>query len=57
MKCADLFSRFSYEMGKGQYYPLSTPKLSKNCLFGMFHDSTPQNSKDVIMGSLQDCHG
>ena len=23
----------------------------------MFHTSTPQHSKDVIMGSLQDCHG
>ena len=23
----------------------------------MFHASTPQHSKDVIMGSLQDCHG
>ena len=55
MICADLFSRFSYEKGKGQYYPLT--ELSENCLFGMFHASTPQHSKDVIMGSLQDCHG
>ena len=23
----------------------------------MFHSSIPQHSKDVIMGSLQDCHG
>ena len=23
----------------------------------MFHASTPQHSKYVIMGSLQDCHG
>ena len=23
----------------------------------MFHASTPQHSKNVIMGSLQDCHG
>ena len=38
-------------------YPPSAPELSKNCLFGMFHASTPQHSKDVIMGSLQDCHG
>ena len=43
MICADLFSRFSYEMGK-------------NRLFGMIHASTPQHSKDVIMESLQDCH-
>ena len=44
-------------MGKGQYYPLSTPELSENRLFGMFHASTLQHSKDVVMGSLQDCHG
>ena len=57
MICADLFSRFSYEMGKSQYYPPSAPELSENHLFGMFHASTPQQSKDVIMGSLQDCLG
>ena len=57
MICADLFSHFSYEMGKSQYYPPSAPELSENRLFGMFHASTPQHSKDVIMGSLQDCHG
>ena len=57
MICADLFSRFSYEMGKSQYYPPSAPELSENCLFGMFHASTPQHSKGVIMGNLQDCHG
>ena len=44
-------------MGKGQYYPLSAPELSENHLFGMFHASTPQHSKDVIIGSLQECHG
>ena len=46
-------------MGKSQYYSPSAPELSANCLFGMFHASTPQHSKDVIviMGSLQDCHG
>ena len=57
MICADLFSRFSYEMGKSQYYPPSAPERSENCLFGMFHASTPQHSKGVIMGSLPDCHG
>ena len=56
MMCADLFSCFSYEMGKSQYYPPSAPELSENRLFDMFHASTPQpqHSKDVIM---QDCHG
>ena len=56
MICADLFYRFSYEMGKSQYYPPSAHELSENRLFGMFHASTPQHSKDVIMGSMQDCH-
>ena len=44
-------------MGKNQYYLPSAPELSENHFFGMFHASTPQHSKDVIMGSLQDCHG
>ena len=44
-------------MGKSQYYPPSAPELRENRLFGMFHASTPQHSKDIIMGSLQDCHG
>ena len=58
MICANLFSRFSYEMGKSQYYPPGAPEeWSENHLFGMFHASTPQHSKDVIMGSFQDCHG
>ena len=58
MICADLFFfRFSYEMGKSLYYPPSAPELSENRLFGMFHASTPQHSKDVIMGSLQDSYG
>ena len=39
------------------YYPPSAPELSENRLFDMFHASTLQHSKDVIMGSLQDCHG
>ena len=57
MICADLFLSFSYEMGKSLYYPLSAPEQNENRLFGLFHASTPQHSKDVIMGSLQDCHG
>ena len=30
MICADLFNRFSYEMGKSQYCPPSAPELSEN---------------------------
>ena len=38
---------------KSQYYP---PSALEFRLFGMFHASTPQHSKEVIMGSLPDCH-
>ena len=46
---ADLFSRFSYEMGKSQYYPPSAPELGENRLFGMCHASTPQHRVDTII--------
>ena len=36
---------------------LLVPERSENRLFGMLHASTPQHSKYVIMGSLEDCHG
>ena len=52
--CADLFSHFSFEMGSSQYYPPGAPEVSDNRLFGMFHASTPQHSKDVITQSLLD---
>ena len=40
-------------MGKSQCYTPSAPELSENHLFGMFHASTPQHNKDVIMGSCK----
>ncbi len=54
---ADLFSIFSYKLGSSQYYPSGAPDLSDNRMFGMFHASTPQHSKDVITRSLQDPRG
>ena len=54
MMCAELFSHFSYEMGDRQYYPPGALHLSDNRLFGMFHASTPQHSKEVITQSLLD---
>ena len=54
MMCADLFAHFSYEMGSDQYYPPGSSELCDNRLFGMYHASTPQHSKDVIMKSLMD---
>ena len=55
--CADLFAHFTYEMGSLQYYPPGAPELSDNRLFGMFHASTPQHSKEVILQSLMDPEG
>ena len=56
MICADLFSRFSYEMGKSQYYPPSAPELSENRLFGMFHARTPQQQRcKIVMVLLALC--
>ena len=44
-------------MEKCQYYPLGEPELRGKCHFSMFHASAPQHIKDVIVRSLQDCHG
>ena len=54
MMCTDLFALFSYAIGSDQYNPPGSPELSNNRLFGMFHASTPQHSKDVIVKSLMD---
>lgn len=53
MMCADLFSYFDAEMDATQYYPPGSKEQSDNRLFGMFHASSPQHSKDVIIKSLQ----
>ena len=45
MICTDLFSRFSYEMGKSQYYSPIAPELNENRLFGMFHASLLNTAK------------
>ena len=55
MISADIFSHFSYEMGKSQFYPPGAPELSENhlsawCMLVLL-------SKNVIMSSLQDCQG
>ena len=50
--CADLYAHFHYELGEASYYPPGSPHLSDYRLFGMFHASTPQHNKDVILKSL-----
>lgn len=50
--CADLYAHFHYELGDQSYYPPEAKKISDNRLFGMYHASTPQHNKDVILSSL-----
>ena len=50
--CADLYAHFHYELGEASYHPPGSPHLSDFRLFGMFHASTPQHNKDVILKSL-----
>ena len=51
--CADLYAHFHFELGEGSYYPQGAPQLSEHRLFGMFHASTSQHNKDIILQSLQ----
>ena len=48
----DLYAHFLYELGSESYYPDGSEQISDNRLFGMFHSTTSQHNKDVIMGSL-----
>ena len=50
--CADLYAHYHCELGDHSYYPPGSPHVSDNRLFGMFHASTPQYNKDVILKSL-----
>ena len=50
--CADLYAHFHFELGDSSYYPLGAEKISDNRLFGMFHASTLQHNKEVILSSL-----
>lgn len=50
--CADLYAFFHFELGEKAYFPDEAVKISDNRLFGMFHSSTPQHNKEVILQSL-----
>ena len=50
--CGDLYAHFHYELGEASYHPPGSPHLSDFRLFSMFHASTPQYNKDVILTSL-----
>lgn len=55
--CADLYAYFHYELGDTAYFPDGAIKISDNRIIGMFHSSTPQHNKDVILKSLTQSDG
>ena len=55
--CADLYAYFHFELGEKAYFPDGAVRISDNRLFGMFHSSTPQHNKDVILKSLTQSDG
>lgn len=48
----DMCAHFHYEQGDQSYYPPEATRISDNRLFGMYHASTHQHNKDVILSSL-----
>ena len=50
--CADLYAHFLYTLGGKSYCPLGAPELCENRLFAMFHSSTPNHNKDVVLKSM-----
>ena len=50
--CSDLYGFFRYSLGKKGYYPPDSDEICKNRLFGMFHSSTSDTNKQIILDSL-----
>ena len=50
--CSNLYAHFHFELGPLSYYPVDSPHISDNRLFGMFHSCTPQYNKELILKSL-----
>ena len=50
--CSDLYGFFRYSLGKKGYYPPDSEEICKNCLFGMFHSSTFDVNKQIILDGL-----
>ena len=49
--CAELYAHFHHELQEASYYPQDS--VTTACLVCMFHSSTCQHNKDVILKSLQ----
>ena len=50
--CSDLYGYFSYCLGKKGYYPPGSEEVCRNGIFGMFHSSTSDANKQIILESL-----
>ena len=50
--CSNLYAHFHFELGPLSCYPVDSPHISDNRLFGMFHSCTPQYNKELILKSL-----
>ena len=55
--CSDLYGFFHYSLGKKGYYPPESEEICKNCLLGMFHSSTTDVNKQIILDSLSKPNG
>ena len=55
--CAELYAHFHHELQEASYYPRESECISDNRLFGMFHSSTCQHNKDIILESLHVADG
>ena len=55
--CAELYANFHHELQEASYYPRDSERISDNRLFGMFHSSTCQHNKDIILKSLHVADG
>ena len=50
--CSDLYGYFRYCLGKKGYYPPGSEEVCRNGIFGMFHSSTSDANKQIILESL-----
>ena len=55
--CFDLYGYFRYHLGNKGYYPPGSEEICRNRIFGMFHSSTSDANKQVILESLSNPDG
>ena len=55
--CGRLFMFFKSQLGKQGYYPEDSPRTSANLLFGMYHHSTLDKQKSIILNSFHEEEG